>query len=50
MIDRHMWKHAVSIFFHTSEIETVKVMMKQTQLDSCDKADNNVLPQQALIG
>ena len=29
-------------------METVKVMMKQTQIDSCDKADNNVLLQQAL--
>ena len=32
------------IFFH---IGNVKVMMKQTQIDSSDKADNNVLPQQA---
>ena len=41
---------AFFISFHTSGMENVKVMMKQTQIASCDEADNNVLimEQQAL--
>ena len=60
MVDRHVWKYAVSIFnlfiylfiyyydyYFFSHIGNGvwKVMMKQTQID---KADKNVLLQQAL--